>query len=61
MPLLPMARTVEDDRGPGGAAKAPETLYNRWKRWSDKGIFAQMIVGLASDHGEETTVMIPSH
>ena len=23
-----------------------KTLYNRWKRWSDKDIFAQMMVGL---------------
>ena len=35
-----------------------KTLYNRWKRWSDKGILAQMLVGLAADHGEEQTVMI---
>ena len=35
-----------------------KTVYNRWKRWSDKGIFAQMMVGLAVDHGEERTVMI---
>ena len=35
-----------------------KTLYNRWKRWSDKGIFAQMMVGLAAEHGEERTVMI---
>ncbi len=34
-----------------------KTLYNRWKRWSEKGIFAQMIVGLASAQVEETTVM----
>lgn len=25
--------------------------------WSDKSIFAQMKAGLASDHGEKTTVM----
>ena len=56
--LRPMAHTVEEDRGPSGAAKAPETPYNRWKRWSDKGIFARMMVGLAAEHGEETTVMI---
>ena len=36
----------------------PKTVYNRWKRWSDKGIFAQMMVGLAADHGEERSVMI---
>ena len=35
-----------------------KTLYNRWKRWSDKGIFAEMLIGLAADHGEEKTVMI---
>ena len=35
-----------------------KTLYNRWKRWSDKGIFARMMVGLAADHDEQTTVMI---
>ena len=35
-----------------------KTLYNRWKRWSDKGIFAQMMLGLAAEHGEEKTVMI---
>ena len=28
-----------------------KTLYTRWKRWSDKGIFARMMVGLAADHG----------
>ncbi|CUH49259.1 Transposase [Ruegeria atlantica] len=35
-----------------------KTLYSRWKRWSEKGIFARMMVGLASEHGEEKTVMI---
>lgn len=60
MRLQPMARTVVGDRGPSGAAKAPETLYNRWKRWSDKGIFARMMAGLAAEHGEKKTVMIPS-
>jgi transposase len=24
----------------------PKTLYNRWKRWGDKGIFARMMQGL---------------
>jgi Transposase and inactivated derivatives len=37
-----------------------KTLYNRWKRWSDKGIFAQMMAGLAAGRGEEKTVMFPS-
>ncbi len=22
------------------------TLYNRWKRWSDKGVFARLMIGL---------------
>ncbi len=35
-----------------------KTLYSRWKRWSEKGIFARMMVGLAAEHGEEKTVMI---
>jgi transposase len=35
-----------------------KTLYNRWKRWSDNDIFAQMMMGLAAEHGEEKTVMI---
>ncbi len=32
--------------------------YNRWKRWSDKGVFVQMMAGLAVGYGEEKTVMI---
>jgi transposase len=41
------------------AAHGPhKTLYNRWKRWSDKGIFTLMMAGLADEHGEEKTVMI---
>ena len=40
------------------AAYGPhKTLYKRWKRWSDKGIFAAMMVGLVAEHGEEMTVM----
>lgn len=35
-----------------------KTLYSRWRRWSEKGIFARMMAGLAAEHGEETTVMI---
>ena len=35
-----------------------KTLYNRWKRWSDRGIFVQMLIGLAAEHGEEKTMMI---
>ena len=35
-----------------------KTLYNRWKRWSEKGIFAQIMMGLAGEYSEEYTVMI---
>jgi transposase len=36
----------------------PKTLYNRWKRWGDMGVFARMMVGLASEGSEEKVVMI---
>lgn len=35
-----------------------KTLYNRWKGWSQKGIFAQIMAGLAMEHREEKTGMI---
>jgi transposase len=36
----------------------PKTLYNRWKRWGDMGVFARMMEGLASEGGEEKVIMI---
>ena len=36
----------------------PKTLYNRWKRWGDKGVFARMMEGLASEAAVPKTVMI---
>ena len=36
----------------------PKTLYNRWKRWGDKGVFAKMMEGLASEAAVPKTVMI---
>ena len=36
----------------------PKTLYNRWKRWGDKGVFARMMDGLASEAAVPKTVMI---
>jgi transposase len=49
--------------GCGGAMRRreygpPKTLYNRWKRWSDMGVFARIMEGLASEGGEEKVVMI---
>lgn len=35
-----------------------KTLYNRWKRWSDNGVFARIMVGLASERAEHKTIMI---
>ena len=36
----------------------PKTLYNRWKRWGDKGVFARMMDGLASEAAVPKTVMM---
>ncbi len=36
----------------------PKTLYNRWQRWGDKGVFARMMEGLASEAAVPKTVMI---
>ena len=35
-----------------------KTLYNRWKRWGEKGIFARMMHGLAAEAVVPKTVMI---
>ena len=35
-----------------------KTLYNRWKRWGEKGIFLQMMEGLAAASAEPKAVMI---
>ena len=40
------------DNGPA------KTLYNRWKRWSENGIFARIMVGLAAESAEHKTIMI---
>ncbi|MBR9653587.1 IS5 family transposase [Thalassovita aquimarina] len=36
----------------------PKTLYNRWKRWSEMGVFARIFEGLASEAADQTTIMI---
>lgn len=43
---------VPRDYGP------PKSLYNRWKRWGDKGVFARIMEGLASEAAVPKTVMI---
>jgi len=36
----------------------PKTLYNRWKRWSDKGVFASILLELARESDASDTLMI---
>ena len=36
----------------------PKTLYNRWKRWSDMGVFARIMTGLAAEAPENKTISI---
>ena len=41
------------------AAYGPhKTLYNRWKRWGERGVFARMMEGLASEAAVPKTIMI---
>ena len=35
-----------------------KTLYNRWKRWSEGGVFLRMMEGLAAAEAVPKTVMI---
>jgi transposase len=35
-----------------------KTLYTRWKRWGEMGVFARIMEGLACKAAEPTTVMI---
>nr|WP_302054193.1 IS5 family transposase [Sphingomonas tagetis] len=35
-----------------------KTLYNRWKRWGEAGVFARMMEGLSSTGADRKTVMI---
>ena len=37
---------------------APKTLYNRWKRWSDMGVFARVMEGLAAQAPDNKTISI---
>jgi hypothetical protein len=34
-----------------------KTLYNRWKLWSEKGVFARILMGLASQEPQEKPVL----
>jgi transposase len=35
-----------------------KTLYNRWKRWGEMGVFVRMMEGLAAAGADRQTVMI---
>ena len=35
----------------------PKTLYNRWVRWSRKGIFARILIELARE-GDQTDILM---
>jgi len=35
-----------------------KTLYNRWKRWSDRGVFGSIMMGLAAESTDHKTIMI---
>ena len=35
-----------------------KTLYNRWKRWSDIGVFARIMTGLAEKAPDNKTISI---
>jgi hypothetical protein len=43
---------------PNAEYGSPKTLYDRWKRWSDMGIFAQILMGLAEQAPENKTISI---
>jgi len=36
----------------------PKTLYNRWQRWSDMGVFARIMMGLAEQAPDNKTISI---
>ena len=36
----------------------PKTLYNRWKRWSDMGVFARIMTGLAAEAADNQMISI---
>ncbi|AML53769.1 transposase [Falsihalocynthiibacter arcticus] len=36
----------------------PKTLHNRWKRWSDMGVFTNTMAGIASEAPDNSTISI---
>ena len=38
-----------------------KTLYNRWKRWGERGVFTRIMEGLAAADAEPKTVIRYEH
>ena len=45
-------------RGAPNGYSPPKAAFNRWRRWTDKGVFARMMDGPASEAAVPRTVMI---
>lgn len=54
---MPRADVLKVRQG-GLRTLSSKTLYNRWKRWSDAGVFIRMMEGLSGAQAERRTVMI---
>ena len=39
----------------------PKTLYNRWKRWSDNGVFARILAALAAGGDTDGLMVDATH
>lgn len=39
---------IGSNEDPNAEYGPPKTLYNRWKRWSDMGVFARIMMGWLS-------------
>ena len=59
-PPFPKHSVVDQLSGGGSPAEygPHKALYSRWKRWSEKGIFARMLLELAEQVGGTDTLMI---
>jgi hypothetical protein len=57
--LAPREPSIHGSREcPNGEYGLAKTLYNRWKRWSEKGVFARIMAGLAAEGADHKTIMI---
>ncbi len=56
--LIAQLEREQSSAVPESHGKPYKTLYNRWKRWGEVGVFVRMMEGLATAGAEPTTVMI---